>query len=185
VTELEAPLSVVFICTGNRFRSPLAESLFRRAAGDVPVRAISRATLDLPPLGALPEAVEEAARLGVDLTGHRSRSVVGEDLSSFELVVGFERHHLATAVVAAGADRARVFTLPQLVSILETLPAPVPPQGLVRARELLSAAAAASRWDVPLPELGDPLGRPRRVQRQTAEQIEALVSRLAHRLFRN
>jgi protein-tyrosine-phosphatase len=176
-------LAVAFVCTGNRFRSPLAELLFRRAAAEVPLRTLSCGTLDTPLLNALPEGVEEAERLGLDLSTHQSRSIAGENLTGFELVIGFERHHLATAVAEAGAPRERTFTLPQLVGLVEHASTSSSLTGIERARETIEEAAAARGADFPLPEIADPIGRSRPFQREVANQIDGLVKRLAHGLF--
>jgi protein-tyrosine-phosphatase len=176
-------LTVVFVCTGNRFRSPLAELIFRRAAGDVPVRTASRGTLELGPLPALPEALEEAERLGLDLASHRARPIDGEDLSSMDLVLGFERMHVVAAVVEASAPRERTFTLPELVELLEAGERPSASEPVERAREAISAAATARRDRHAVPEVLDPIGQPRQVFRETAAELEDLVGRLTDRLF--
>jgi protein-tyrosine phosphatase len=176
-------LDVVFICTGNRFRSPLAELLFRHAAAEFPVRTSSRGTLELGPLPALPEAFEEAERLGLDLSRHRTRALDGEDLSDADLVIGFERMHVLTAVMDAHAQRARTFTLPELVELLEQGPRPAAADSVERAREAIAAAASARSRRHAMPELPDPIGRSRRFFRETAAELEDLVGRLRDGLF--
>src|SRR5439155_4834134 len=115
VENFERTFDVVFVCTGNRFRSPLAEALLRAATGGQPVRVRSVGTLRLDAEPALPEAVESAQQLGLDISQHRSCCIEDVDLSSADLVVGFEANHVASAVVDAGADRKRTFLLPELV----------------------------------------------------------------------
>ena len=68
---------VVVICSGNRFRSPIAEAVLRREAEGLPVRVRSFGTMDLPTGQALPEAIELAPSYGLDLRSHRSRPVAG------------------------------------------------------------------------------------------------------------
>ena len=112
-----APLRVVFVCTGNRFRSPLGAALFAKAAG-AQATVESAGTLELGARPAFAETIEEGGRLGVDLSGHRARYLGRVDLSSADLVLGFEQMHVATAVVDAGAERDRSFTLPELVDLV-------------------------------------------------------------------
>jgi protein-tyrosine-phosphatase len=67
-------MTVLFVCTGNTCRSPLAEGMFNaaaRAAG-LDARAISRGLSVPVPGPASPEAVAAAAAHGVDISGHRS-----------------------------------------------------------------------------------------------------------------
>jgi protein-tyrosine phosphatase len=172
---------VVFICTGNRFRSAIAEALLSQLTEGLPVRATSAGTLDLGPVGVLPEALELAPGLGVDLGAHRARCVRDLDLREADLVLGFELVHVATAVADCGAPRERSFTLPELVELL-----PREPTGngdaVVRARAAVQRAHGA-RDPVRRPELADPLGAAPAVFRYTAEEVQRLVRRLAASLF--
>jgi protein-tyrosine phosphatase len=180
---------VTFICTGNRFRSALAAALLLAERPPVPLRVGSFGTLELASAPALPEAIELARRFGVDLGEHRSRTLTGADLASSDLVLGFERAHVASAVVDAGARRDVTFTLPEIVQLLEAAPEPpaaTSPEPAARARARIQAAAAARPVPLggrPAPELTDPMGRPKAVQRKIGEETRALVSELARRLF--
>ena len=110
---VDESFEVVFICTGNRFRSAIAEALTARLTEGLPVEVSSAGTLDLGAVGVLPEALALAPELGVDLSAHRTRCVRDVDLREADLVLGFELTHLATAVVECGAARERTFTLPR------------------------------------------------------------------------
>jgi protein-tyrosine-phosphatase len=178
-------LQVAFVCTGNRFRSPLAAALLAREADGLPLRIVSLGTLDIGSRPALPEAVAIADELGLDLSGHASRNLTRAELEPFDLVLGFEREHVMASVVDAGARRERTFTLPELVRLLRRLPDPpleTDPieRALVRIGEAHAARPQGFRH---IPELGDPLGKALRVQRQTAAELSDLVSELAVGLF--
>jgi protein-tyrosine phosphatase len=178
------PFEVVFVCTGNRFRSALAEGVFRAAAGDAGIAVQSYGTLRLDPVPALPEAVELARAYGVDLSAHRCRSLVGEDLRDADLVVGFELVHAATAVLDAAAARDRTFLLAELVAYLDQISAAA--DGTAEgARRVVEAAAALrrERRNLAVEEIDDPLGRPAKAQALIADDVAALTSRLAARLF--
>lgn len=180
-------LQVAFVCTGNRFRSPLAAALLVQAAGGLPLRILSLGTLDLGSKPALPEAVAIADELGLDLSGHSSRNLASVKLDHFDLVLGFERKHVMASVVDARARLERTFTLPELVGLLRRLPGPPLPtdpieRALVRIRQAHAARPSGFR-NGPLPELGDPLGKTLQAQRQTAAELSNLVSQLAIGLF--
>jgi protein-tyrosine phosphatase len=172
---------VVFVCTGNRFRSAIAEALLVRSTQGLPVKTSSAGTLDLGPVAVLPEAVELAPELGIDLAGHRARCVRNVDLSGADLVLGFERMHLASAVVDCGAPRERTFTLPELVSLLPDDGA-ADADPVSSARQLVRRAHERRTVDHQL-ELADPLGATPDVFRFTAIEIQRLVGRLASVLF--
>jgi len=176
---LSKPLRVAFVCTGNRFRSPLAAALLE--AEGLPVEVASLGTLDLGPEPALPEAVAVAGELGLDLSGHRAHTIRSGELRDLDLVVGFERKHVVASVVDGGAAIERTFTLPELV---ELLGGAHDPASSARAR---IAGAHAQRppgfRDQPLPEVRDPLGLSAAEQREIAVELEALVQDLATALF--
>ena len=186
----DKPFSVVFVCTGNRFRSPLAAALMRQQTIGLPVEVGSVGTLDVGAAPVLQGAAAAADSLGLDLADHRAKHLAGSDLGSVDLVVGFERIHVATAVVEAGAQRSRSFTLPELVVLLEE-DETVEPGGLEIgpaeiARGRVRRAAAGRTREVATdhaPELSDPLGLPLDQQRQTAERVRDLTMRLARELF--
>lgn len=177
---------VAFVCTGNRFRSPLAAVAFATRV-EVPVRTVSTGLLGLGPVPALPEAVELAQSFGLDLTSHRARDLSAVDLEPFDLVLGFERSHVQAAVVDASAHIERTFTLPELVLLLEEIPERATQAApLARARERVAEAHAArgpSFRTSGMPEVVDPLGRSRREQRAIAEEVCRLSGRLARLLF--
>jgi protein-tyrosine phosphatase len=177
---------VAFVCTGNRFRSPLAAAAFATRV-EVPVQTVSAGLLELGPVPALPEAVKLAQSFRLDLTSHRARELSGVDLEPFDLVLGFERTHVQAAVVDASAHIERTFTLPELVLLLEQVPdraAQTAP--IARARERVAeahAARAPSFRTSGMPEVVDPLGRSRREQRAIGEEVHRLTDRLAELLF--
>jgi low molecular weight protein-tyrosine phosphatase len=177
---------VAFVCTGNRFRSPLAAAAFATQA-EVPIQTVSAGLLKLGPVRALPEAVELAQSFGLDLTSHRARDLSGVDLEPFDLVLGFERSHVQAAVVDASARIERTFTLPELVHLLEGVPERVVhATPVAQARERVAEAHAARLpgfRTVRMPEVVDPLGRSRHEQRAIAEEVCRLTGRLARLLF--
>jgi protein-tyrosine-phosphatase len=165
---------VVFVCTGNQFRSPLAGAVLARETERLPVRISSCGTGALDGAPAFEEAAELGTRLSVDLSKHRSRRL--GDLAGADLVVGFEHHHVERAVVDAGARRERAFTLPQLVELLEAHPASGSPE------ERLANMGPGNVLEAP--EILDPYGEPSEVQEAIADEVEDLSRRLAVALFR-
>lgn len=180
----ERPFQLVVVCTGNRVRSPAAEGFLRVLTEGLPVRLSSAGLLDLGPVPALPETLQTAAELGFDLSDHRAQCVVNADLSSVDLVVGFEQRHVATAVVDAHAGRDRTFTIVELVDLLERVLPPAESDPADRAREAVTRAAALRRGRTEPPtEIPDPLGGSTAVYRSTIERVRDLSERLAVGLF--
>jgi protein-tyrosine phosphatase len=174
---------LVFVCTGNIFRSAIAEAVFRERTRGLPVRVSSAGTLDLGSAPAHEEALSLSEGLGVDLSAHRSRCFVDVDLRGADLVVGFERMHVARAVVDAGVDRGKAFTLPELTELLRSAAPPEADEPVERARGLVRAAAALRSADDALPEIADPIGGSSAVFAGTADHVAALARELAQELF--
>ncbi len=64
--------SVLILCTGNSCRSQLAEGILRRRAGDL----LDVHSAGSKPAGYVhPRAVEVMREIGIDISGHRSKSV--------------------------------------------------------------------------------------------------------------
>jgi protein-tyrosine phosphatase len=93
-------IGVLFVCTANICRSPMAEGVFRdlarRADLDSAFTIDSAGTFDghagQPP--SLP-AIKAAARRGYDIAGLRARRVVAADIARFDYVLAMDRSHLA------------------------------------------------------------------------------------------
>jgi arsenate reductase len=68
---MEKPL-VLILCTGNSCRSHLAEGILRHAAGDL----LTVASAGSKPAGYVhPKAVEVMREIGIDISGHTSKSM--------------------------------------------------------------------------------------------------------------
>jgi protein-tyrosine phosphatase len=177
---MSEPLRVVVLCTGNRFRSPLAAAVLRRATeGLLPVDVSSAGTLEVDGLPALGEALALAPGHGVDLGGHVAQRLRRGELASADLVLGFEKFHLAAAVVDGGAARSRVYTLPEIVGLLEELDDAEGTTPVERARARLAAAADLRGTIGRPPEIADPFGEPAERQHAIADEVVALTERLA------
>lgn len=178
----EHRFAVVFVCTGNRARSPIAEALLRERARGAPVDVGSRGTSDVLDSPALPDALTAAAGLGVDLSGHRSRPLATGELAGVDLVVGFEPFHVAAAVVDGGARREVAFTLPELAELLGRLDPDRSedvdvPERARRAVRRAHAERVGRPWP-PTLSVEDPLGKGRDVFVRVAREIDAAVDQL-------
>jgi arsenate reductase len=74
---------ILVLCTGNSARSQMAEGLFR-AEGGAGVEVFSAG---VKPSAVRPEAVAVMRQIGIDISGHRSKSVDEFAGASFDYVV--------------------------------------------------------------------------------------------------
>lgn len=106
--------SILFVCTGNTCRSPMAEGLFRSLLSDrlkcredeLPSRGFqvgSAGVAALPGAPASPNALEVLDQAGIDLTGHASQPVTEQLVAWADLVLTMTARH-QSAVVGAFPD---------------------------------------------------------------------------------
>ena len=83
--------SILFVCTANRFRSPLAAAIFRKhlhelGIGDAWVVG-SAGTWTATGQLVIPEVASLAPRFNLDLSNHRSARISRKLLSNYDLVI--------------------------------------------------------------------------------------------------
>ncbi len=102
-------LRVLFVCTGNTCRSPMAAAALVHELGPdatrVEVRSAGTAALDGQPASTGSRDVAFAD--GIDLSAHRARRVSAPLVRQADLVLVMEPHH-RTALEALGAPMERV-----------------------------------------------------------------------------
>jgi protein-tyrosine-phosphatase len=106
-------MHVLFVCTGNTCRSPIAEALARRFAAE---RQLSELTLgsagtaawDGAPAsdGALLVALERS----VDLSTHRARLLTRELVNGADLILAMGPHHLERIEALGGAGKTHLLS---------------------------------------------------------------------------
>jgi len=93
------PERILFVCTGNQCRSPMAEALFRHMLkegnldGDGEIRISSCGTGGFIGCPATREAIEVMSEHGVDLRYHISRGVSEEILADADLIFAMAKRH--------------------------------------------------------------------------------------------
>ena len=79
----ERPIRVIFVCTGNSARSQMAEALLRHDGG----ARFEVVSAGVDPRGVHPMTIEALAKVGIDISGARSKPV-GEFLGQrFDYVI--------------------------------------------------------------------------------------------------
>ena len=82
MTAGKAP-KILFLCTGNSCRSQMAEGWARTLKGD----RIDAFSAGIETHGLNPRAVQVMAEAGVDISGHRSKTVADLPTNEFDFVV--------------------------------------------------------------------------------------------------
>ena len=145
--------NVLFVCTGNICRSPLAAALLLRGLKerglDVTVTSAGTGAWDGAPAseGAYLVGLER----GLDLSGHRARLLSRDLVEQADLILTMARHHRARVDELGGEGRVYV----------------------------LGEYAGREGDDV---EVSDPFGGDLGVYRDTCVELEALTAAVAERL---
>ena len=98
---------ILFVCTGNTCRSPMAAALARHAGID----ARSAGLFPLENAPASGGAVRVMAEQGLDLTGHRARRITEEDAENAQRIFAMEEGHRAMLERMYPACRGKVSVL--------------------------------------------------------------------------
>ena len=102
MSEASDRLKVLFLCTGNSCRSQMAEGLCRQLRGD----RVAACSAGIERHGLNPLAVRAMAEIGIDIGGHRSKTVaeLGDTVFDYVITVcGHADEHCP--VVPAGVQK--------------------------------------------------------------------------------
>ena len=148
------PLSVLFICTGNTCRSPMAEVIAGRLFAADAVHFRSAGLQAMPGQSATDGARAAAQERGLSLEDHRSRVLSLDLLEGVDWVIGMTRSHVAIFKSRfAGFYGGKIGLLGEAGVDLATIKA-----------------------TPPAPEVDDPFGAANRTYESTARQIEKLLA---------
>jgi len=111
--------SILFVCTANRFRSPLAAAFLIKALEEIGIteswRIGSAGTWATPGQPVLPGVSEAAQGFGIDLSGHRSARVSRRLLSEHDLILVMQASQKEALVSEFPELEERVYLLSDVV----------------------------------------------------------------------
>lgn len=107
-------MNVLFVCTANICRSPMAEALFNALASDAggPHRATSAGVSALVGAPMAPHTVEVLEEVGVYPPRHRARQADAAMIEASDLVLAMTPRHVAALRKLSEASAEKIHTLP-------------------------------------------------------------------------
>jgi len=147
---------ILFVCTANIARSPMAEALFNQIVTEKGLadqyEARSAATWGRDGFPAASEGIEVMSERGIDMRSHRSRVVTEEIIGSADLILTMEQGHKEALQIEFRPHKEKIYMLTEVVG-----PA----------------------YDIP-----DPYGRGMEAFQETAQELEAIIEKLVDMLRR-
>lgn len=170
---------VLFVCTGNLCRSPIAEALLRARLGERGVDDVvvsSAGTMGFA-AAATRDAARAAAELGGDLSEHRARRLDPGVVESADLVVAMTADHVIDLLHRAPDSAPNVFKLAELARRASEHEARRSGEALGDWALRLSTGRSDKPWvdSADDPDVADPMGETVEVYRATAAEIDALL----------
>src|SRR6476659_6599129 len=112
--------TVLFVCTGNICRSPMAEGIFRHAVegrGNYRVISAGLGALDGQPPSS--HAVTAVKELGIDISSQRSRMLTPELVHQADYIFGMTHSHVDTVMLLYPQAAEKTFLLREFDGTLD------------------------------------------------------------------
>jgi protein arginine phosphatase len=150
-------LTLLFVCTGNTCRSPMAEQIFNEQAKDLSAHAISSGLDANPGSPISPQAADALANLGYSPKDHSSALVSVEAVEEADVIL--------------------TFTQDQKNELGQRFPTAV--------QKLFTISEYANSTSGKHEDVADPYGKSAEVYKETAETIDSLVGLIVSSLKTN
>jgi protein-tyrosine phosphatase len=126
--------SVLFVCTANLYRSPLAAAFLRDELKDAPggiewvIDSAGTWTSAEAPIP--PQTIEDAHRFGLDVRNHKSKPVTAQLLSRYDLILVMETGHKEALRIEFPDQSKKVHMLSEVVDgLIYDIPDPFTREG--------------------------------------------------------
>ncbi len=112
--------TILFVCTGNVCRSPMAEGIFRHVMkGRRDIQVLSAGIGAMDGQAPSPYAVQAVKELGIDISKQRSRQLTGELVQEADYIFGMTHSHVDTVFLLYPQAAEKTFLLREFDDTLD------------------------------------------------------------------
>lgn len=106
-------MKIIFVCTGNTCRSPMAEAILKKMvyAEKLDVQVESRGTSVYSEEPINPKSAEALATIGINNVSHRAKQISKADIEESDIVLTMTQQHKLSLVKTHPDYRYKIFTL--------------------------------------------------------------------------
>ncbi len=112
--KLNGIKNIVFVCTGNTCRSPMAEALMKKLLKDNnidTINVISRGLSAFENSPASENSIKAIKKYNIDLTSHRAKSLSPDELKYYDLILTMSSNHKNIIISAFPDVKDKIFTV--------------------------------------------------------------------------
>jgi len=112
-------MNIIFVCTGNTCRSPMAEGFMNKIVSDrlLDVLALSRGLMVIPGSKVSPNSVDAMKEYNIDISNHVPKGITQSEIQNADLILTMTSSHCDALKSAFSSYSSKIFSLGSYVGM--------------------------------------------------------------------